>query len=67
MSNIGELIMSDNRRDGRHPEWSNLEARLANYKEQQQARAKGKGPEVYARFMATRTLTAARKVLRGEL
>lgn len=59
--------MSNLKHNGRHPEWSNLEARLTNYKEQQQGRAKGKGPEVYARFMATRTLTAARKVLRGEL
>lgn len=55
------------KRNGRHPEWNNLEGRLANYKEQQQRRAKGKGEEVYAKFMATRTLTAARKVLRGEL
>lgn len=52
---------------GRHPEWNNLAQRLQNYKEQQQQRAKSKGEEVYKKFMAARTLTQARKVLRGEL
>jgi hypothetical protein len=55
------------KRNGRHPEWDNLESRLINYKEMQQAKAKSKGEEAYKKFMATKTLTAARKVLRGEL
>lgn len=50
----------------RHPEWTNLKARLANYKEQQSPRAKKKGPEVFKRFLSASTLTEARKILKGE-
>ncbi len=48
----------------RHSEFSNLAARLANYKESGRKRAKEKGVE--AEFMAARTLTQARKILWGE-
>lgn len=51
---------------GRHPEWSNLKARLTNYKQGQEKRARSKGEEVFKRFMGAKTLTEARKILRGE-
>lgn len=50
----------------RSREWDDLTARLENYKEQQTERAKNKGPEVYKKFIAAKTLTQARKILRGE-
>ena len=51
-------------RGERHSEWSNLAKRLANYKDQQKKRAEKKG--VLDKLMTARTLTQARKVLRGE-
>ena len=48
----------------RHPEWEDLNKRLQNYKEQQAGRAKKKGVE--DKLKAAKTLTQARKVLRGE-
>ena len=49
----------------RHPEWNNLGKRLENYKQQQKERAEKKG--VLDKLMKARTLTQARKILRGEL
>lgn len=52
-------------RNERHPEWDNLDKRLENYKQMQKGRAEKKG--VLEKFMKARTLTQARKILRGEL
>jgi len=51
------------KKNGRHIEWSNLGARLENYKELHKDRAKEKG--CLERFMSAKTLTQARKVLKG--
>lgn len=49
----------------RNPEWNNLTQRLENYKQQQKDRATKKN--VLEKFMKARTLTQARKILKGGL
>lgn len=51
-------------RNGRHEAWSDLKGRLASYKDLHKGRADKKG--VLDKFLAARTLTQARKILRGE-